>query len=89
MKPVDPLSMLLLSCFWFSCEKTRLQHCRCCVTTSSVPPLPDGNVRRLLQSYPQEAEKARIAAPVFTRDALKTISGLEEQVLVLGVLPEP
>ncbi len=63
--------------------------CSCCVTTSSVPPLPDGNVRRLLQSYPQEAEKARVAAPAFTRDALKTISGLEEQVLVLGVLPEP
>ena len=61
----------------------------CCVTTSSVPPLRDGNVRRLLQSYPQEAEKARVAAPAFTRDALKTISGLEEQVLVLGVLPEP
>ena len=61
----------------------------CCVTTSSVPPLPDGNVRRLLQSYPQESEKARVAAPAFTRDALKTISGLEEQVLVLGVLPEP
>lgn len=61
----------------------------CCVTTSSVPPLPDGNVRRLLQSYPQEAEKARVAAPAFTRDALKTISRLEEQVLVLGVLPEP
>ena len=64
------------------------RQCRC-VTTSSVPPLPDGNVRRLLQSYPQEAEKARVAAPAFTRDALKTISGLEEQVLVLGVLPEP
>jgi len=46
-------------------------------------------VRRLLQSYPQEAEKARVAAPAFTRDALKTISGLEEQILVLGVLPEP
>ncbi len=61
----------------------------CCVTTSSVHPLPDGNVRRLLESYPQEAEKARVAAPAFTRDALKTISGLEEQVLVLGVLPEP
>ena len=63
--------------------------CSCCVTTSSVPPLPDGNVRRLLQSHPQEAEKARVPAPAFTRDALKTISGLEEQVLVLGVLPEP
>lgn len=61
----------------------------CCVTTSSVSPLPDGNVRRLLQSYPQEADMARIAAPAFTRDALKTISGLEEQVLVLGVFPEP
>jgi len=46
-------------------------------------------VRRLLQSYPQEAEKARDAAPAFTRDALKTISGLEEQVLIQGVLPEP
>ena len=63
--------------------------CSCCVTTSSVPPLPDGNVRRLLQSYPQEAEKARVAAPAFTRDAVKTISVLEEQVLVLGGLPEP
>lgn len=61
----------------------------CCVTTPGVPPLPDGNVRRLLQSYPQEAEKARAAAPAFTRDALKTISGLEEQVLILGVSPEP
>jgi len=46
----------------------------CCVTTSSAPPLPDGNVRRLLQSYPQEAEKARIAAPAFTRDALKMLA---------------
>ena len=81
--------MLLLSCLWFSGEKTRLSNCRCCVTTSSVTPLPDGNVRRLLQSYPQEAEKARVAAPAFTRDALKTISGLEEQVLIFGVLPEP
>ena len=61
----------------------------CCVTTSSVPPLPDGNVRRLLQSYPQESEKARVAAPAFTRDALKTISGLEERDLIRGVLPEP
>lgn len=61
----------------------------CCVTTSSLPPLPDGNVRRLLQAYPQEAEKARVDAPAFTRDALKTISGLEEQVLIQGVLPEP
>lgn len=61
----------------------------CCATTLRVPPLPDGNVRRLLQAYPQEAEKARVVAPAFTRDALKTISGLEEQVLIFGVPPEP
>ncbi|MFZ4599686.1 MAG: hypothetical protein ACOYNN_13660 [Terrimicrobiaceae bacterium] len=61
----------------------------CCVTTSSVHPLPDGNVRRLLQSYPLEADKARVTAPAFTRDALKTISGLEEQVLALDVSPGP
>ena len=63
--------------------------CSCCVTTPSVPPLPEGNVRRILQSYPQEAEKARVVAPAFTRDALKTISGLEEQGMLRAVLPEP
>jgi hypothetical protein len=53
----------------------------CATTTAStVAALPEGNVRRLLQSYPQEAEQARKVAPAFTRDALKTISGLEEQI---------
>jgi len=61
----------------------------CAVVTPSVPPFPEGNVRRILQSYPQEAEKARVAAPAFTRDALKTISGLEEQGMLRAVLPEP
>lgn len=56
-----------------------------CVTTPGVPPLPDGNVRRLLNSYPQEAEKARALAPEFTRDTLKTISRLEEQGLIRDV----
>jgi len=42
-----------------------------------------------LQAYPQEAERARVAAPAFTRDALKTISGLEEFLLLHAVLPEP
>ena len=40
-------------------------------------------VRRLIESYPEEAQKARTVAPAFTRDALKTISKLEEQVLKL------
>jgi hypothetical protein len=53
----------------------------CATTTPSVPVFPEGNVRRLIESYPQEAEKARIVAPAFTRDALKTISRLEEQIL--------
>jgi hypothetical protein len=35
----------------------------------------------LIESYPEEAEKARTVAPAFTRDALKTISRLEEQIL--------
>jgi len=61
----------------------------CAVITPSVPPLPDGNARRILQAYPQEAERARVAAPAFTRDALKTISGLEEFLLLHAVLPEP
>jgi len=55
----------------------------CCVTTFRPTTLPEGNVRRLLQSYPVEAEKARVAAPAFTRDALLTISGLEEEGAVL------
>jgi hypothetical protein len=53
----------------------------CATTTPSVPVFPEGNVRRLIESYPQEAEKARTVAPAFTRDALKTISRLEEQIL--------
>jgi len=50
----------------------------CAARTGDVATLPEGNVRRLIQSYPKEAEAARKAAPNFTRDALKTISGLEE-----------
>jgi hypothetical protein len=53
----------------------------CATTTPSVPVFPEGNVRRLIESYPQEAEKARIVAPAFTRDALKTISRLEEALI--------
>lgn len=53
-----------------------------CAVTPTAATFPEGNVRRLLQSYPQEAEKARVAAPAFTRDALKTISGLEEQIAI-------
>jgi len=43
---------------------------------------PRGNVRRLLTAYPVEAEAARTMAPNFTRDALKTISRLEEELAV-------
>ncbi|MEI6036258.1 MAG: hypothetical protein WCS65_18480, partial [Verrucomicrobiae bacterium] len=75
--------------FFSSHKKLGLSGSGCSVIAPSVPPFPDGNVRRLLQSYPQEAEAARSAAPAFTRDALKTISGLEEQVLIRGVRSEP
>lgn len=53
----------------------------CATTTPSVPVFPEGNVRRLIESYPEEANKARTVAPAFTRDALKTISRLEEHIL--------
>jgi hypothetical protein len=53
----------------------------CATTNPSVPVFPEGNVRRLIESYPQEAEKARTVAPAFTRDALKTISRLEEALI--------
>lgn len=52
----------------------------CATTTPSAPVFPDGNVRRLIESYPEEAEKARTVSPAFTGDALKTISRLEEQI---------
>ncbi len=52
----------------------------CATTAPTASQFPEGNVQRLLQSYPQEAEKARVAAPAFTRDALKTISSLEEEL---------
>jgi hypothetical protein len=55
----------------------------CATTTPTVPAFPEGNVRRLIESYPQEAEKARKVAPAFTRDALETISRLEEQISLL------
>lgn len=55
----------------------------CATTAPTAAQFPEGTVQRLLQSYPQEAEKARVAAPAFTRDALKTISSLEEQNAVL------
>jgi hypothetical protein len=55
----------------------------CATLTPTVPAFPDGNVRRLIESYPEEAEKARTVAPAFTRDALKTISRLEEQISLL------
>ena len=52
----------------------------CKTVPFSIPILPEGNVRRLVESYPEEAEAARIAAPQFTMDALKTISRLEEEL---------
>lgn len=55
----------------------------CATTAPSVPAFPDGNVRRLIESYPEEAKKVRLVSPAFTRDALKTISRLEEQLLTL------
>jgi len=58
----------------------------CATTIPSVPVLPDGNVRRLIESYPEEAEKARTVAPAFTRGALKTISRLEELILMRETL---
>ena len=51
-----------------------------CAASPGYRALPDGNVARLIQCHPAEAERARAAAPSFTRDALKTISGLEEQL---------
>ena len=54
----------------------------CATTAPSVPAFPDGNVRRLIESYPEEAQKARTVSPAFTRDALKTISRLEEQIQI-------
>jgi hypothetical protein len=52
----------------------------CKTVPVSIETLPEGNVRRLVESYPEEAEAARKAAPRFTRDALKTISRLEEEL---------
>jgi len=52
----------------------------CKTVPVSIVTLPEGNVRRLVESYPEEAEAARKAAPRFTRDALKTISRLEEEI---------
>lgn len=51
-----------------------------CAAPHGYRALPEGNVRRLIRCHPAEAEKARAAAPSFTRDALATISGLEEQL---------
>jgi hypothetical protein len=54
-----------------------------CATAPRFPQsLPEGNVRRLVETYPEEAEAARKAAPRFTRDALRTISELEERVMM-------
>ncbi len=52
----------------------------CKTVPVSIKTLPEGNVRRLVESYPEEAEAARKVAPRFTRDALKTISRLEEEL---------
>lgn len=52
----------------------------CAPSYPNVSTLPEGNVQRLISSYPEEAERARVAAPAFTRDALRTISGLEEEL---------
>jgi hypothetical protein len=57
-----------------------LLNAGCASTPPSFAFAPDGNVGRIIQSYPEEAEKARTLAPAFTRDALKTISRLEEEV---------
>ena len=54
----------------------------CIGPTPRAHVLPEGNVRRILEAYPQEAETARLSAPAFTRDALKTISGLEEMLAI-------
>lgn len=50
----------------------------CAATTRTAPVTGSNNLQRLM-SLP-DAERARVEAPIFTRDALNTVNDLETEI---------